>query len=136
MLKIPYRIQQINTLQFAIFPDEFVNGEDVATEVACRFGHSNLLDEIHCIALVKYVQNDNLLLHTEVRCVFDIAPQGVEKLRELHEIPVDFLQYMGTILIGAIRGIIHTKTEGTILNVVVLPPVNLTEIIKEGIRLD
>ena len=43
---------------------------------------------------------------------------------------------MGTIVVGAARGIIHAKTEGTILNSVILPPINLVEIIKDDLVLE
>ena len=44
---------------------------------------------------------------------------------------VDFLRYLATIATGTVRGIIHTKTENTVLNSVVVPPINLVEAIKE-----
>ena len=43
---------------------------------------------------------------------------------------------MATIVVGTVRGIIHAKTEGTVLNAIVLPPINLTEIIKDDILIE
>ena len=48
-------------------------------------------------------------------------------------IPVDFLRYMGTIVVGTARGVLHTKTEGTVLNAYVLPPINVMELVKEDL---
>ena len=42
-----------------------------------------------------------------------------------------FLRYLATIATGTMRGIIHTKTESTALNPIVLPPLNLVETIKD-----
>ena len=42
---------------------------------------------------------------------------------------------MGSISVGTLRGIIHTKTEGTVLNTIVLPPINLDEIINKDLVL-
>ena len=82
------------------------------------------------------MQNEELLLTTEVQCFFSIAPESIEQLQEEQEIPVGFLQYMGTITTGTVRGIIHAKTEGTVLNSIVLPPLNLTKTITEGLHIE
>ena len=72
----------------------------------------------------------------EMGAIFAIAPEGVSEIKAKGTVPVDFLRYMGTIVVGAARGIIHTKTEGTVLNSVILPPINLVEIIKEDLVLE
>lgn len=69
----------------------------------------------------------------ELTAYFGIAPEGVAEIQKKSLVPVDFLRYMGTIVVGTARGIIHAKTEGTVLNSVVLPPINLVEIIKEDL---
>ncbi|MBQ0093197.1 MAG: hypothetical protein KBS36_00980 [Bacteroidales bacterium] len=71
----------------------------------------------------------------ELACYYDIAPEGVESIKAEGKIPVDFLRYMGAISVGTIRGLIHAKTEGTVLNPVVLPPVNLEEAIQNDMSL-
>ena len=37
----------------------------------------------------------------------------------------EFLRYLATISVGTARGIQHAKTQGTILNALVIPPINL-----------
>ena len=66
---------------------------------------------------------------------YDIAPEGVEAIKAEGKIPIDFLRYMGSISVGTIRGVIHAKTEGTVLNPVVMPPVNLEEMVKNDLML-
>ena len=134
-MTIPYIIRQIETRQFAIFPDEFAVGELVRVNSNFNFGLANGLTAIICNSTFRYEQNDKLLLVLELACVFQIAPEGVQAIRKENKIPHDFLQYMASISVGTARGVIHTKTEGTILNPVVLPPTNLTEIIKDDMPL-
>ena len=136
MQPIPYKIHQIKTLQFAIFPEKFINGEKVQTSASFGFAYNLSTGSIRCTATIEFMQNEVLLLTTEVQCFFSIAPEGIEQLLQQQEIPVGFLQYMGTITTGTVRGIIHAKTEGTVLNSIVLPPLNLTEAITEGIRIE
>ena len=135
MQPIPYKIHQIKTLQFAIFFFFFINGEKVQTSASFSFAYNPSTSSIRCTATIEFTQNEELLLTTEVQCFFSIAPEGIEQLQQQQEVPVGFLQYMGTITTGTVRGIIHAKTEGTVLNSIVLPPLNLTETITEGMRI-
>lgn len=132
-MNIPYRINQIRTAQFAIFPNKYVNGDDVSVNANFNFAVSSDLTTIRCISSFTYSQNDNLLLTTEIQCFFGISPEGIEELSKEERVPVEFLRYMATIVTGTTRGIIHAKTENTVLNSTVLPPINLVEAIKNDL---
>ena len=135
-MRIPYRIVKIENQQFAIFPELFVNGEEVKVESSFGFSHSTDLSMIRCITQIRYLQSEAILLVFKNATYFDIAPEGVNDIQKEGKVPVDFLQYMATIAVGTARGIIHDKTEGTVLNSVVLPPINLVEIIKEDLMVN
>lgn len=132
-MTIPYQIIRIETKQFAVFPEKFINSEPVLVKSSFGFSPSEDLQTIGCRSVFNYIQNENLLLVTELLTVFALAPEGVEEIKKKGIIPVDFLRYMATIAVGAARGVIHTKTEGTVLNSIVLPPINLVEIIKQDL---
>ena len=127
---IPYRIHQIKTQQFAIFPERLVNQSQVLIKSDFSFGVNKELTNIKCNTKISYTQDENLLLIIEVTCLFDIDKDASKQLLEAGRIEVDFLRYLATITTGTIRGIIHTKTEGTSLNLIVLPPINLMDAIK------
>lgn len=130
-MMIPFRIRQIKTQQFAMFPDLLVNGKEVTVDSEFSFGVNTEVKNILCVTKLSYRQDENLLLTTEVHCIFDIREDGVNQLKEQGRVGVDFLRYLATIATGTVRGIIHTKTENTVLNSVVVPPINLVEAIKE-----
>ena len=130
-MMIPFRIRQIKTQQFAMFPDLLVNGKEVTVDSEFSFGVNTEVKNILCVTKLSYRQDENLLLTTEVHCIFDIREDGTNQLKEQGRVVVDFLRYLATIAIGTVRGIIHTKTENTVLNSVVVPPINLVEAIKE-----
>lgn len=134
-LAIPYRIERIETNQFAIFPEAYVNGDDVSIDINMSFGINDDLSPLKNVMSVRYLQNDKLLLVLEITCFFSISEDGREAIRKNGKIPVEFLRYMGTFSTGIARGIIHAKTEGTVLNPIILPPVNLNEEIDKGIDL-
>ena len=129
-MKIPYRIQAIKTAQFAIFPDKMNLGKNVDIGTQFQFGVSKELNNVRCISTIKYSQGDNLLMVLELHCFFDVAPDGVDQLKKEKKLPVDFLRYIATIVVGTARGVIHARTESTVLNQIVLPPINLVDIIK------
>lgn len=135
-MMIPYKIARMETNQFAIFPEKFNSSDAVDVNSSYEFSISTDLDSIRCRSTFHYVQGDNVLMVLEVGAIFAIAPEGVSDIQEKGAVPVDFLRYMGTIVVGAARGIIHAKTEGTILNSVILPPINLVEIIKDDLVLE
>ena len=43
---------------------------------------------------------------------------------------------MATIATGTARGIIHAKSEGTVLSAIILPPINLIEAIKDDLPIN
>lgn len=132
---IPYRISRIETVQFALFPDNFQNGQEVRVNTNCGYNVRSDVQQVRNVINVNYLQEDKLLMVAELACYYDIAPEGVESIKAEGKIPVDFLRYMGSISVGTIRGLIHAKTEGTVLNPVVLPPVNLEEAIQNDMAL-
>lgn len=132
---IPYKISQIETMQFAIFPENFINGQEVLVNTNCGYNVRSDLNQVRNIISVNYTQNEKLLMVVQLACYFDIAPEGVNIIKAEGKIPVDFLRYMGSISVGTMRGVIHAKTEGTILNPVVMPPINLEEMVKNDLML-
>ena len=132
---IPYKISHIETMQFAIFPENLINGQEVLVNTNCGYNERSDLNQVRNVISVNYNQNEKLLMVVQLACYYDIAPEGVEAIKAEGKIPVDFLRYMGSISVGTIRGVIHAKTEGTVLNPVVMPPVNLEEMVKNDLFL-
>lgn len=133
MTTIPYRISGIKTIQFALFPEKYINGRDITLQTSFSFGYNEDLNKIRCISNFEYLQGENILMISEIQCTFDISPNGTLELKHLKKIPVDFLRYMATIATGTARGIIHAKSEGTLLAGIILPPINLMEVIKDDL---
>ena len=132
-MTIPYRIERIETNQFAIFPDKVVNREDISVEVNLNFSLGEGLSPLKNVTNIQYTQNGNLVLVLEISCFYSISDEGQQAIRKEGKIPVDFLRYMGSFSVGIARGIIHARTEGTVLSPVVLPPINLNDTIDKDI---
>ena len=114
-----------------MFPEQLVNGDNVTVESEFGFGVNAGASDIRCVTKITYFQGEKLLLTTEVHCFFEVKEEESKQLTEKGRVEVGFLRYLATIATGTVRGIIHTKTENTTLNPVVLPPLNLVEAIKD-----
>lgn len=135
-MTIPYRISGIKTTQFAVFPENFTKGEDYSLNSEFNFSVSKELNKIRCISTYNFVQNEIILLKLELQCFFDIAQEGIDEIKKQKAVPKYFLQYMGTIVVGTARGVVHTKTEGSVMNSLILPPINLVEGIKNDLQIE
>lgn len=133
---IPYRISHIETVQFALFPDNFVNRQKVTVNTNCGYNVRSDLSQVRNVISVNYIQNEKILLVVQLACYYDIDPESFKAIKLEGKIPVDFLRYMGSISVGTMRGVIHAKTEGTVLNPVVMPPINLEEMIKNDLLIE
>lgn len=114
-----------------MFPDLLINGQDVTIQSEFNFGINKDINDVFCTTKLSYVQDEKLLLTTEVVCFFAINEDGKNQIIKSGRLEVSFLRYLATIATGTVRGIIHTKTENTSLNPIVLPPLNLVEVIKD-----
>lgn len=127
-----YKIQLLNVLEF--FCNDFDEGRDVSVSFGIDFKineHENL---ISCTTNYRYVQDDNDILYLRLEGIFIVSPQTLPSLTQNDEIiiPVNILQYLATICVGAARGEIHARAQlcGSNTQKLVLPPINLTECIK------
>ena len=136
MNTIPYRIHEIKTTQFATFPEKYINGGQVSISTTFHFALKKDIPSVLCSVEVNYSQDENLLLIAQVDCVFAIEKDAMSNLQQEGKISVTFLRYLGTIATGTLRGIIHAKTEGSVLNGLVLPPLNLNKVINQDFIFD
>lgn len=130
-MPVSYRISKISVLQFAIFPDKYKNSGKLELSTEILFEYAQVSKAIACIAKINYIEDDELLAIIQVRCEFSISDEGIKSIEEEKKISLFFLRYLATITVGTIRGILFSKTEGTTLNSLVLPPIDLTKIIKQ-----
>ncbi len=134
---IKFRMVKINTKQFAIL------AESAPTEFQLSLSAS-LLHDVHnrligiSTTFLLTDENDVKVIVLELFCEFEIAPDDWAnniKDRTL-TIPKDLLDYMLSQVVGVARGVIYCKTEGTNFNQVVLPPINVTQMIPEDMTIN
>ncbi|HVV03519.1 MAG TPA: hypothetical protein VHC96_04815 [Puia sp.] len=57
----------------------------------------------------------------------------IDKEKKTMTLAVLPAQHLASLMVGTLRGILHTKTEGQVDAAIIIPPVNITDIVKENI---
>lgn len=129
MNKIPFRINRIDNQKIDIHPelvDTNIGEFNIKSEFA--FSGSLVNNVIGCRGIFSFLQNKTEVSKLTVDCYFDIDPLYINQNKKEETLTIDkeFLRYLATITVGTARGIQHVRTQNTILNNVVLPPIDLT----------
>jgi hypothetical protein len=90
-------------------------------------------------ALFRFESDDKQapFIILETKAYFNIEPESWESMYDADantlSLEKGFARHLSVIVVGTSRGILHTKTEGTDLNQVILPLINVEEILKEDV---
>lgn len=139
--QISFKLIQIDTEEFAIINDSY-SKEDGEIEflTTIRVGFNNTIGTIIIAPTIQLKQDDRTFLKLTVKCEFEIGDNALNSFTrvesEKYIIPRNFLLHLGVITIGTVRGILHSKTEGTEFNKFIIPSINLTTMIEEDLEFD
>lgn len=126
---IPFRINRIDNQKIDMHP-ELVNPDANEYHINSKFAFTGSLisNVIGCRGEFRFFQEKTEVSCLIVDCYFDIDPLYVSQNMKDETLVIDkeFLRYLATITVGTARGIQHVRTQNTILNEVVLPPIDLT----------
>jgi hypothetical protein len=137
---VGFSLRQITTEQFAIVEESFSEGKEVELSLNLRFG-ANLPDNklIGAFVLFKFAIANQPFLLLEVGCQFEIEPTIWESLYDAETNSIEFgkgfMAHLAMLAVGTARGVMHAKTENTIFNQFIIPTINVSELIKEDIKL-
>ncbi len=133
---IQFRMTRIQVNQFAILSDTLDGSNNIDIECAMGFRASNL--SIAVSAKFTFSADVTLML-IDVTCVFDIDGVSWDSMVQNDGkllIPKGFLAHLAMHTVGTMRGVLHCKTEGTPFNVLILPPLNVSDMIPEDVTLE
>lgn len=134
-MKIPFRINHINVSQFAIFPENAEGAEDIEIQTEITFKITKGARNILCKTIFSYLNGDKVIMKLDLENNFEVSSEGAAAIIKEKKVSVDFQRYLATISTGTARGVIYAKSEGTVVSSLVLPPINLTEFIKDDVIL-
>ena len=126
---IAYRIVQVAVEDFKMQPQQLNEKEELGINTSFSFQANFDLKCIRCLSSYVFTKGENKLIELTLSCVFSIEPSTFESLYDESKthltVEAYFCRYMATIAVGAARGAIAAKTQGSVFEAVVLPPINL-----------
>jgi len=136
---IRFNINKISTDEFAMTEEKY--DPAIPAEIKIGLGFNFARDDRIIVVQVKcmFYQQDKLLIVIAVSCWFMVDPEDWQKIylqeNKTFELSLPIALHLASLTVGTARGVLHAKTEKHILNAVLIPPVNLNEIIKEGLKI-
>lgn len=130
-MNISFRIKKIETKQFVASPELFDNKKTVDVETQFTFARYEG-NSIGCLANFKYMQKSKQVMFLSVWMAFELSKESWENMKSENQwtVPVGFVRHMATLAVGTARGMAAVKTEGSVLNGIVMPLMNLVDGIK------
>ena len=137
---IGFKLQNIETEQFATFEDAFTEGEQVSLSTNLKFGLDEEKQIIAVILSVQFLQKKSPFLKLDAGCHFSISESSwnefLNKDKSKIVFPKGFITHLSVLTIGTVRGILHEKTNNTPYNNYLLPTINVTEMITEDLEME
>lgn len=135
MNEIGFALAGIKTEQFAVFEEIFVGNKKVELTTNFNFKMNDDEKRIGVYATFQFEQGKKAFIKLVVSCHFDIHEDALQEFTKNKEItlPLLFMRHLCVITIGTARGILHCKTEGSMLNVFILPTIDVTQLLKEDV---
>ncbi len=120
--------------QFAIL-SQTLPDDKITYSVGLGFKYAASKRRVICVLDIKFQTESEVFLVLKVACEFEV--DSVSWATFIKEssliIPRDLLEHLAVHTVGVARGILFCKTDGTPFSAIILPPVNVREMVTEDI---
>lgn len=126
-----FQMSRIGVNQFAILREHPAGGElKLSTELS--FHYSAEGKQIACITDFKFSDTGGVVLILSCQCTFLVHPDdwAAFETPKGFIIPQALLEILATHTIGTSRGILFCRTEGTAFNSLMIPPIDVPELME------
>lgn len=130
---LEFKIINIKTEQFALFEENHLDKGEINLDTNLSYGLN--ATERNFIVSIKFTfrMKKKPFMTIQVNCNFEISQESFNSLivNDNIIVPNKFIAHIAKITIGTSRGILHSKTEGTIFNKYILPTINVSQMLPE-----
>ena len=130
---IKFRMFGIHIDQFAIL-SKSAPLEDLGLGVNLNYKYANKGRIISCSREFNFLNSaQEKIMILAITCEFEIEENDYKNIHKNEKtiIPKELLEYFAVHTIGTARGILFCKTESTPYNNIIIPPLNVSEMIKD-----
>lgn len=135
---IKYKYVKLSTEQFATFEENFTQGDAVDMNNSISFSFDFEKNAFCCSEEISFLQKEKIIIKICVNSYFLIHPDNVADMTEGKSIhfPKNILWQFASLNYGSMRGILFEKTQGSVLNNIILPPCYFDKIITDDIQIE
>jgi hypothetical protein len=134
---IRFTFKRIVTEQFAVIDGIFRSGQPVTVLCNLDFSFSDEKAIIEINVNFSFSQEEKTFVKLSVSCFFNIAEEDWKSINRENEskfvLSKNHALHLGSLVVSLARGILHAKIENQPFHLIVLPPINLHEIIEGDI---
>ena len=131
---IDFLLEKIRTEQFALFEENFDANLEISLNTQVEFKLNQKNKMVGSFVGFTFEQEKKILSKIEVSCHFRLTENSwnsfIDKEKSKIVIPKGFLAHLAAVTLGTTRGVLFSKTEGTPLNNLIIPMLNISEIIQ------
>ena len=123
--EILYQFIGMDIQQFATFEENY-SDKSTEVEISNNFQFSYNFEDrtVKCVTSVIFTQDKAVILKCDLASFFYLERETAESLVKdnIFRAPSELLSQFASLTYGSIRGVIFTKTIGSPLNKIILPP--------------
>jgi len=134
-MEIKYNFDDIRQNQFAVFPDKLEDNSKL--ELSAQFEvSSNLtihsdISNLRCIVHLELKQKKDIILLIEVETYFSLTKDSWDKIEDnKYKLPADFIRHLALLSFSTVRGIVYSKTQDSESRKIILPSIDVNQIVK------
>ena len=136
---IAFQIVGIKTEEFAIIEELFdKKNEQIQLGLDFSFAVDAEKRAVACSAEVKFLQDVKPFIKLKITNTYIVDENSWKRLEKDKKVilPKNFATHLLVLTIGTLRGVLHSKTEGTEFNRFVLPTLNVSDVINEDVKIE
>jgi hypothetical protein len=138
--KIGFSLLGIKTEQFALEEESYSSKEKTGLSTSLQFKFEQSSKQIGVFSTFKFTQKKKIFIKIEVSCHFKVDDDSWNTFIQIKDsklvIPKLFLAHLAMMTIGTTRGVLFSKTEGTIFSKYIIPVTNVEDEIEEDASFD
>lgn len=123
-------------MQFALLAKDVADYYNIETKTEIKNSPDGSVIAIDMLFTLSSTNEKAMVL--QVQCDFGIHPEDLKSMTGNGQVTIkkDILDYFIAQTVGTVRGIMHSKTEGTSFNGIIIPPMDVTTIISSDLIID
>lgn len=124
---IYYRIVKFDLSEFEMEGAENYDGSEIDINCRFKFEFSYANECVKCTNYLTFIKGSKDMVKASFEGYFTLSPETITALTKDDNVvlPVDLQAQFASITYSTLRGVLFCKTEGTMLQSVILPPNNI-----------